>query len=260
MSMIKRLALSWSLLATAFPASEQCRLPDKAVRQLIHYQAWSHYWLDAWYEYRRAAGVPGVFEVPENQEQKVLRDGAAWLVYSVPYQTVYRISDSGVSSSTCWHLNDWVKCLAGARAPILPSSLSDLLLGKVRPPAPLDPREVCTFSLTLPEGLGQWRPSEQSPRKQQLSRLLSEEVRRALQYYPTIERIVCNNFNLDDPRAWAIVDVIDPAGTPDRRLLGLEIDHGEPVRVGVSTIHSVGSEHALLVKKILRDPLELSRP
>jgi hypothetical protein len=257
--MIKRLALSWSLLAAALTATEQCSLPDKAIRRLIHYQAWSHYWLEAWYEYRRAAGVTAVFEVPKNQDLKVLRDGAAWLVYSLPYQTVYRISDSGVSSSTCWHLRDWMKCLADNRVPMLPPSLSDILLGKMRPAGPFDPREICTFALTVPPGLGEWNPSEESGPKQQLMRLLRDEVRRALKYFPTIQRITCNNFNLDDPRVWAIVDVIDPAGIADRLLVGVEIGHGEPIRVGVSTVHSVGSEHAPLVERILRDPLELSQ-
>jgi hypothetical protein len=255
--MIKRLGLSWSLLAAALTAGEQCSLPDEAVRQLIHYQAWSHYWLDAWDEYWRRAGVSGIFEVPNKQEVKVLRDGTSWLIYSVPYQTVYRISHSGVSSSTCWHLRDWIKCLAERRASVQASSLSDLLLGRVRPAGPFDPAEICTFSLTVPPGLHKWSPSEDNDQKQQVRRLIKDEVERALEYFPTIGRMISNNFNVADPRVWVIVDVIDPAGAPDRLLVGVEIHQAEPVRVGVSTIHSVGSEYASLVNKILRDPLEL---
>lgn len=246
MSEILRLALVWFLSGALLQGAGQCGVSDKAVQQLIHYQAWSEYWMDTGQERSKY------------QEFRVLRSGTAWLVYSVPDRTAYRITESAVSAKTCWHHNEWMKCLAELRTPLEASTVSDLLLGKVKPAGPLDTGSICTFSLTVPPTEAKWRPSEESERKQQLLLLMGEEVSRAVTTLGTVQRSFCNNFNVDDPQIWAVVIIVGGTGISERLLVGVEVDHTIPIRMTASIIRGVASIDARLVQRIRRDSLRLT--
>jgi hypothetical protein len=245
MSLVARVAVSSVLAAAWLSASEQCGLPEEVIRRLIHYQAWSVFWM----------GIQP--EVPNTQEMKVLRNGREWLVYSVPSRTVYGITESSISSRTCWHSKDWLKCMADQRSPMEASSISDLLLGKVKPAAPVDISSICTFSLTVPIAQTIWRPSEANQQKEQLLKLLGAEVSLAVNHLGTIRDAVSSNFNVDDPQIWVVVDIVEPSGGLDRLLVGVDVHYVVPPRMTVAVVRFGASNENPLVDRILRDPLRL---
>lgn len=251
MSIVVRVAISCFVAGRSLLASEQCGLPDEAVRRLVHYQEWSVYWMGS--VYWRGTET----EVPSTEQLKVLKNGPAWLVYSEPNRTAYRITDSTVSAKTCWQHRNWVECLTDLRTPPDASSISDLLLGKVESAGPIDTRSVCSFSLKVPPTQRRWHPSEETEQKQQLLGLLSSEVSRAVKHFGAVQGAVCSNFNVYDPEIWVIVDIVPPSGNPNQFLVGVSIDHSVPPRMTAAVVRSVTASDATLVQRIRRDSLQL---
>lgn len=249
MSGVRRLIEALFLCPSFLNAAGQCGMTDSDLHHLLHFQAWQAFWTPSSTSFR------GSNPATHGQEIRTIGYGTVTLLYSAPYRTAYTIDGANISSHTCWHTEDWLGCVTQARPVVMPS-VSDAVLGRVSAAGPpVDPSSVCTFFLEARADKAQWHPSPASDRKQQILRLLSEKIGEAAASLGVVRRAVCANFNVDDPRVWAIVDL--GREKPKRVLIGIELHHARPPGATVAVVRDVQAADSPLVDRILRDSLEL---
>lgn len=243
-----RILLLCVLSANWLAGSPKCGLPDSYIDLVFHYEAWSDYWIGA-----------TRFTRLSQQSFRVFKEEATTLVYLTEARTVFRISDGRVSAVTCGEGQDWLQCLRRLRNPIAVGSLSDLLLGKVRPAPELSPQTVCSFSLPFPESSRDWAPSPPGERKREILRALSAEMTTAASYWGAVETLVCNNFNVEDPEVWGYAEMLDGSGEASRLLIGVRVNGMGPVRATAFVMRPPTADDGSLLRKIQRDPIELGK-
>lgn len=233
------------LLLCALRTASGCDLSSREKELILHYQAWWDYW--RWPEYSEL----------QNQKLKVFRDKSSVVVYVVPLRKVFTLFRDHTSASTCPDPEHWLECLTSHRPSTQALSITDALLGKVAEKQPIPHTEVCDVTLRVPASARVWHPSLPGDRKSQLLKCISSETVHLARNFGAVQRIVCNNFHVDDPEISVLADIVDKTGRESQLLIGVRVDGWEPLQCIAANGRHPEPGDELLIHKIQQDPVRV---
>jgi len=247
---VKELAATCiALLLLSYPGGRGgCELPQPAIDALKHSLAW----LKGWY---------GNDYLTESELKfKVVQRGSRvlWFLRSAEMVFTYLPDspDSYFHWSTCRPATgDWTECIKG-HLEKQDLSIGDLLLGRGREPVPVRPEEICDLTISSAT-VRPWAPSPEGAEKRAVAAQIREAVKESASYWGTVRRVVCNDFNVQDPMLWCVVDIAATSGTSERLLIFADMNMLPESPCHVFRTEEADEYNKPSIEQVLRRPYKL---